>query len=327
MTGHIGRREFITLLGGATVWPLPARAQQLVDKFPKIGFLQGVQNENVVAFIQALQAAGYTDGQNVRIETRIYGTMLDRLGELARELADLQCSTIVAAAPYAIRAARGATSTIPIVGIDLESDPVASGWAKSLSRPGGNLTGLFLDIPELGGKQIELLREAVPTLSRLGVLWDATIGAVQFRATEAAARSSTGIELHSLPIRRAGDLDGVFDRAVSERVDGVVILSSPLINGERLHIAELALKNRLPTISLFTEVPKSGALMAYGPNLPDMYRRAAIYVDRVLKGAKASDLPIERPSRFELEINLKTARALDVEVPPTLLARTDEVIE
>ena len=326
MTGHIGRREFITLLGGAAALPLATRAQQLVDKFPKIGFLQGVQNENVVAFIQALQAAGYTDGQNVRIETRIYGTMLDRLGELARELADLQCSAIVAAAPYAIRAATGATSTIPIVGIDLESDPVASGWAKSLSRPGGNLTGLFLDIPELGGKLIELLREAVPTLSRLGVLWDATIGAVQFRATEAAARDAQ-IELHSLPIQRAGDLDSVFNRAVSERVEGMVILSSPLINGERLHIAELALKKRLPTISLFNEFPKSGALMAYGPNLPDMYRRAAIYVDRVLKGAKASDLPIERPSRFELEINLKTAKSLGLEVPPTLLARADEVIE
>jgi putative ABC transport system substrate-binding protein len=324
----IRRRDFVILLGCGTVaaWPLAARAQQTVGKFPKIGFLQGSQNENVAAFIQALQAAGYTDGQNVRIETRIYGTMLDRLGEFASELVDLQCNVILAAAPYAIRAAAGATSTVPIVGIDLESDPVASGWAKSLSHPGGNLTGLFLDIPELGGKQIELLREAVPTLSRLGVLWDATIGAVQFRATEAAARSA-GIELHSLPIRRAGDLDGVFDRAVSERVDGVVILSSPLINGERLHIAELALKNRLPTISLFTEFPKSGALMAYGPNLPDMYRRAAIYVDRVLKGAKVSDLPIERPSRFELVINLKTAKALGLDVPPSLLARADEVIE
>src|SRR5262249_39067925 len=217
---RVKRREFIALLGGAAAWPLAARAQQLVDKFPKIGFLQGVQNENVVAFIQALRAAGYTDGQNVRIETRIYGTMLDRLGELARELADLQCSAIVAAAPYAIRAATGATSTIPIVGIDLESDPVASGGAKSLSRPGGNVTGLFLDIPELGGKLIELLREAVPTLSRLGVLWDATIGAVQFRATEAAARDAR-IELHSLPIQRAGDLDSVFNRAVSERVEGM----------------------------------------------------------------------------------------------------------
>jgi len=321
------RREFVKLLGGAAVaWPLAAGAQQSVGKFPKIGFLQGSQNENVAAFIQALRAAGYTDGQNVRIETRIYGTMLDRLGEFARELVDLQCNVILAAAPYAIRAAAGATSTVPIIGIDLESDPVASGWAKSLSHPGGNLTGLFLDIPELGGKQIELLREAVPTFSRLGVLWDATIGAVQFRATEAAARSAA-IELHSLPIRRAGDLDSVFDRAVSERVDGVVILSSPLINGERLHIVELALKNRLPTISLFTGFPKSGALMAYGPNLPDMYRRAAIYVDRVLKGAKVSDLPIERPSRFELVINLKTANALGITFPITLLGRADEVIE
>jgi putative ABC transport system substrate-binding protein len=141
-----------------------------------------------------------------------------------------------------------------------------------------------------------------------------------------AARAAR-IELHSLSIQRADDLDGVFDRAVNERVDGVVILSSPIINGERVHIANLALKNGLPTISLFTVFPKSGVLMAYGPNLPDMYRRAAIYVDRILKGAKASDLPIERPSRFELVINLKTAKALGLEVPPTLLARADEVIE
>jgi putative ABC transport system substrate-binding protein len=324
----IGRREFITLLAmtPAAAWPLAVRAQQSGSKLPKVGFLQGSENENVAAFIQALRAAGYTDGQNVQIETRIYATMLDRLGEFARELIDLRCSVIVAAGPYAIRAVTRATSTVPVVGIDLESDPVAIGWAKSLSRPRGNLTGLFLDIPELGGKQIELLREAVPTFSHLGVLWDAAIGSVQFRATEAAARGAQ-IELHSLPIQRAEDIDTVFGRAVSERVDGVVILSSPLINRERLHIADLTLKNRLPTISLFTDFPKSGALMAYGPNLPDMYRRAAVYVDRILKGIKVIDLPIERPSRFELVINLKTAKALGLDIPPSLLARADEVIE
>ena len=196
------RREFITLLGGAAaMWPLAARAQQAMGKIPKIGFLQANENENVAAFIQGLRNAGYIDRQNALIESRIYGTMLDRVVEFANELIALKCDVIFAAAPYAIQAAMRATSTIPIVGVDLESDPVASGWAKSLGHPGGNVTGFFLDLPELGGKQIELLREAVPTLSSLAVLWDSTVGLVQFRATESAAQAAK-ITLHSLPIRR-----------------------------------------------------------------------------------------------------------------------------
>jgi putative ABC transport system substrate-binding protein len=323
----VRRRDFIVLVGGAAaVWPFAARAQQSMGRVPRIGFLQGTQNENAAAFFQGLRDAGHIDGQNARIETRFFGPIFDRLGEFANELVGLQCNVIVAAAPYAIQAATQATSTIPIVGIDLESDPVANGWARSLGRPGGNLTGLFLDIPELGGKQIELLREGVPTLSHPAVLWDSTIGAPQFRATEGAARAA-GLKLLSLPIQHSGDFDIAFDRAVSESVDGVVILSSPLILGERTRIAELALKTRLPTISLFTLFPKSGGLMAYGPNLPDMYKRAASVVDRILKGARVGEMPIERPSRFDLVINLKTAKALGLTMPPVLLVRADEVIE
>ena len=202
-----------------------------------------------------------------------------------------------------------ATSTIPIVGIDLESDPVASGWAKSFGRPGSNFTGLFLDLPELSGKQIEFLKDAVPTLSYLGVLWDSTIGVVQFRATQAAARE-TGVTLHSLPIQSPQDFKDTFDRAAREPIHGVVVLSSPLILEQRLQIAEWAMKARLPTISLFTSFPRSGGLMAYGPSLPDMYKRAATYVDRILKGARVADLPIERPIKFELVINLRTAKVL-----------------
>ena len=317
------RREFIALVGGAAAWPRAARAQ---GKVSRIGFLQGVQNENASAFIRGLQDVGYIDGQNARIETRFFATAFDRLGEFANELVGLQCDVIVAAAPYAIRAATTATRTISIVGIDLESDPVAAGWAASISHPGGNLTGLFLDIPELGGKQIELLKEAVPILARLAVLWDSTIGGVQFRATEAAGRT-IGIKLQSLPIQKSSDISDAFNRAVSERVDGLVILSSPLILAERPLIADLALKSRLPTISLFTLFPKSGGLIAYGPNLPDMYKRAATVVDRLLKGARVGEMPIERPSRFDLVINLKTAKALGLTVPSSLLARADEVIE
>ena len=321
------RREFITLLGGAAVaWPLAARGQRLAGKVPRIGFLQRVQNEMVVAFIQGLRDAGYIDGRNAQIETRIFETTLDRLPDLANELVDLKCNVIVAASRYAFEAAMRATSTTPIVGIDLESDPVASGWAKSLGRPGGNFTGLFLDLPELSGKQIELLKEAVPTLSRLGVLWDSAIGAVQFDAAQAAARAA-GVTLLSLPIRSPEDFKDAFDRAARERIHGVVVLSSPLILEKRLQIVEWAMKARLPTISLLTFFPRAGGLMAYGPNLPDMYKRAATYVDRILKGAKVAELPIERPTRFALVINLKTAKALGLTIPESFLLRADEVIE
>jgi putative ABC transport system substrate-binding protein len=325
--GQLKRREFITLLGGAAAgWPFAAGAQQLADKVPRIGFLQSFRNENVVAFIQGLRDTGYINGQNALIETRIFGTTLDRLSDLAKELVDLKCDVIVAASRYAFEVAMKATSTIPIVGIDLESDPVASGWAKSLGRPGSNFTGLFLDLPELSGKQIEFLKDAVPTLSHLGVLWDSTIGVVQFRATQAAAREA-GVTLHSLPIQSPEDFKGTFDRAAREPIHGVVVLSSPLILEQRLPIAEWAMKVRLPTISLFTSFPRSGGLMAYGPSLPDMYKRAATYVDRILKGARVADLPIERPIKFELVINLKTAKALGLMIPESFLLRADEVIE
>ena len=305
------RREFITLVGGAAVWPLAARAQQQ-SKLPRIGFLQRIRNENVVAFIQALRDAGYVDGQNAVIETRIFETTLDRVPDLAKELVDLKCDVILAASQYAFGAAMKATTTIPIVGIDLENDPVASGWVRSLARPGGNFTGLFLDLPELGGKQIELLKEVVPSLSKPGALWDSVIGEAQFRATQTAAQAAR-VTLHSLPIRGPEDFKDAFDRAAREQIDGVVILSSPLILERRSQIVEWAIKARLPTISLFTLFPGSGGLMAYGPSLPDMYKRAAMYIDRILKGARAADLPIERPTKFTLVINVKTARAIGVD--------------
>jgi putative ABC transport system substrate-binding protein len=321
------RRQFIALLGGAAAArPVVARAQQLVGKVPRIGFLQRIRNENVVAFTQGLRDAGYVDGQSALIETRIYETTLDRLPDFAKELVDLKCDVIVAGSQYAFEAVIRATSTTPIVGIDLESDPVARGWVQSLGHPGGNFTGLFLDLPELSGKQIELLKEAAPTLSRLGVLWDSYIGEFQFLATQTAARTA-GVALHSIPIKRPEDFKDAFDRAARERIDGVVFLSSPLILEQRLPIAEWATKARLPTISLFTALPRAGGLMAYGPNLPDIYKRTANYVDRILKGSKVADMPVERPTRFELVINLKSAKVLRLTVPHSLLSRADEVIE
>src|SRR5262245_27587349 len=198
------RREFLGGVGTAAAWPLAARAQQRIANAPRVGFLLNVQSELVEALFEAFRNAGYIEGQNVTREIRFAGNTLDRIDHFAGELVALNCNLIFAAGPYSIQALKKATSTIPLVAIDLESDPVANGWAASIARPGGNLTGFFLDLPELGGKQLELLKEAVPTLSRLALLWDSTVGLVQFRATEAAARTA-GVEPLSLPIQRQDD--------------------------------------------------------------------------------------------------------------------------
>jgi ABC-type uncharacterized transport system substrate-binding protein len=320
------RREFITLLGIAAAWPLTARAQQQAGKLPRIGSILTEPSELVEALSQGLREAGYVDGQNIVLDTRYHHGSLERIDEIARELVALKCSVIVAGSQYAIRAVLKETNTIASVGIDLESDPVANGWVKSLARPGGNFTGLFLDIPELGGKQIELLKNVVPTLTRLAVLWDAVIGALQFQAIEMAARSS-GVTLESFPIRTAGEINDALERAARRRVDGMMVLTSPPIFNQRSQIADLALKARLPTICGFNLYPKAGGLMAYGPNFPSMFKRAASYVDRILSGANPGEFPIERPTKFELVINLKTAKALDLQVPWQLQQLADEVIE
>jgi len=320
------RRAFIgTLAGGLLVAPLAAEAQP-TEKVARIGFLQRQRNENVTAFTQGLQEAGYVESRNLALEIRIYGGKEDTLPRLAAELVFLKCDVIVAASPYAITAAWNATRTVPIVGVDLESDPVANGWARSLSQPGGNVMGEFLDLPELGGKQIQLLREVVPEVARVAVLWDATIGQVQVRATEAAARTAR-VQAQSLGMRLAADLPEAFARAVRAHAQGMIVLSSPILLGLREEISKLALTHHLPAISLFTSYPPAGALMAYGPNLAEMYKRLAIYVDRILKGERPSDLPIARPTRFDLVINLKTAKALGLTIPPSLLQRADQVIE
>jgi putative tryptophan/tyrosine transport system substrate-binding protein len=320
------RREFISLLSGAAAWPLAAPAQQSIGKLPRIGSIQTFANENTEAFELGLREAGYVHDRNVLLETRFHRGSVERIDEFAAEFVALKCDVIFATAPYGIRAVLKATSTIPIVGLDLESDPVANGWVRSIARPGGNLTGLFLDIPELGGKQIELLREAVPTAENLGVLWDPTIGAIQFEATEMAARSA-GVRLQSLPIQPLGEIDDAIEGARRAHVHGLIVLTSPLIFNQRSHIAELALAARLPTISIFSTFPRVGGLMAYGPVLPALFKQAASYVARILGGAKAGELPIERPSRFELVINLKSAKALGLQLPLFLQQRADEVIE
>lgn len=306
--------------------PVLAHAQRPPDDLPRICSVHTARNENSEGLFRGLREAGLMDGQNVRIDARFHGAALEGLDKIVRDFVGLKCRVIFASNPYAIQAATRATKTIPIIGVDLESDPVASGLAKSVARPGGNFTGFFLDIPELGGKQIELLIEAVPAVSRLAVIWDATIGETQFRAAETARRPA-GVALQSLPIRREQDINEAIQKALHDQARGLVVLSSPLIYQHRSQIASIALNARLPTISLFNTFPKEGGLMAYGPDFPAIYTQAAGYVARVFAGANPGDLPIQRPTKFELIINLRTAKALGLEIPLLLQQRADEVIE
>lgn len=321
------RRDFLAGISAACAWTPAARGQSSEQhRLPTIGVIGGGDQENYEAFVEGLHELGYVSGQTVTLEARFYGASVERTEDFAREIVSLECNVIFASTPPAVYAAMGVTRVIPTIGIDLEDDPVANGWAQSIARPGGNLTGIFPGLPELGGKQIELLKEAVPSLADVAVLWDATIGAAQFHATEAAARA-LGIKPVSLPVREAKDVKAAVERALRARPQGLLILTSPMIFLQREPIVDLALKGRLPTISGFTSFARAGALMAYGADLPSMFKRAASFADRILRGAKAGELPIERPSKFELVINVKTASALGLEIPWQLQQLADEVIE
>jgi putative ABC transport system substrate-binding protein len=283
---------------------------------------------SVGAFLTGLQEADYTRGTNVRVEARYAQGKLDRFKVIARELVALPADVLVTSNPYATQAAREASHTVPIVvALDYETDPVARGWIASIARPGGNVTGLFLDQPEMTGKLLELLKEAVPAGSRVAVLWDETIGRSQFETTQEAARVK-GLAIRSLGVRRAEDLAQAFEAAARERADCLIMLTSPLLSIHRARISHLALKHRLPGITLFTNFPAFGLLMAYGPNQPDAFRRAATqYVIPILRGARPADLPIQRPEKFELVVNLKTAKALGLTMSQSLLVRADQVIQ
>lgn len=317
----IERRTFLRF-ATAVLAPaaISATAQQPAPA-PRVGVVSGTQ-ENFDAFVAALGERGYVDGRTVAIERRRSGDELFSPGELA------QLAVVVVGGPYRVTLAMNGSKVIPIVAVDLESDPVASGFAQSLARPGGRVTGVFLDLPELGGKQIQLLREVAPAMRRVGILWDEEIARPQYDATVRGALAA-GLSPVSLPYRSLdlAKIEAAFDRARAERVDGLVILTAPLIARYFPQIADLALKHRLPTISPFNRFPRAGGALAYGPDLPDMFRQLAGYVDRILKGAKPGDLAIQRPSRFVMVINVKTVKALGLTVPPSLLARADEVIQ
>jgi putative tryptophan/tyrosine transport system substrate-binding protein len=320
------RRAFITLLGGAAAWPLAARAQQ-ARKIPRIGVLWPNPPATFDFMRQGLKDFGYVEGQNISFEFRWAEGKLDQLPELAAELVRLQVDVIVTLAPQATLAAKHATRTIPIVFVAM-GDPLASGVVASLARPGANLTGTTRMISEMSAKHVELLKEAVPSLAKLAVLWNPTNSSHRpaLQAVHASARSLS-LEVHPLEVRAPAELDSIFAAIIRERADGVLFIADPIFFIQLKRMADFIASSRLPAIANFVEFPKLGGLMGYAPSLPDEFRHAASHIDKILKGANPADLPVEQPTRFQLVINLKAAKALGLELSPTLLARADEVIE
>ncbi|MEO8133901.1 MAG: ABC transporter substrate-binding protein [Betaproteobacteria bacterium] len=324
----IDRRTFVgTVAGGLLGAPFIADAQQ-AGKLPVVGVLVNNAAGSVTldAFTKGLRDLGYVAGKNIIIDIRSADGKPGALPGLAADLVQRGVDTIFASGPAAIRAARDATAVTPIVAMDLETDPVEAGWVKSLARPGGNLTGLFLNLPGLAGKWLELLKAAAPGIRRVGLLWDSTTGSAQLAAAKSAA-PAFAIDLQVMEVRRGEEIDAALRAGVGAGSRALVVLSSPAISNHQQRIADFALKNRLPAISPFRIFTDAGGLLAYGPDFNDMRRRAASYVDKILKGAKLGDLPIEQPTKYEMVINLKTAKALGLTIPQTLLLRADEVIQ
>jgi putative ABC transport system substrate-binding protein len=320
------RREFITLLGGAAVtWPLGARAQQA--KLPRIGVLTRLADARSEAFRQGLRDLRYVEGQNITIEWRFSGDRTEQLSELAAELVGLNVDLIVATSSVPARAALAATKTIPIVFVAV-SNPVEFGLVKSLAQPGGNITGLSNTNVELNGKRLEILREVLPGIRRVAVLFNPKnpVSRASLTELEGPARM-LGIELASFEAPSAFELGVAAVAALGWRPDAMFVAPDPLFFDQARQLGDFTTKHRLPTMHTNREHAEAGGLIGYGPSLPDMYRRAATYVDKILKGTRPSELPVEQPSKFELIINRKIAKAIGLTMPPTLLARADEVIE
>jgi len=316
----IGRRQVLTALTTALLGvPRHVWAQRV----PRV-VLYGTAPAWQEIVSSALRDLGWVDGSIV-VEWRNPGPG----AELEKDLRDTvgrHVDVFIMGGPDRIRAAMKATRKIPIVGIDLESDPVATGFVHSLARPGGNVSGVWMDLPELTGKQLQYLRETVPKLSRIGVIWDERVGKAPYAEAETVARA-LNISLHPVPLHSSGEADDVMKRLLVERPQAILLITAPVVFSSLSRVAELARQNRLPSICPFSTYPASGGLLAYGPDFPTMWRQTASYVNRILKGAKVGDLPVERPSKFVLIINLKTAKALGLTIPPSLLLRADQVIE
>jgi len=329
------RREFIMAVGSVTVWPLAALAQQSRIA-PRIGYLTTGSLElpssraAFNAFHKGLSEYGYIDGQNIFVEVRSADSKVERFPALARELVGLNVDLFVATNSLAARAAQQATSTIPIV-VPVMGDPVGDGLVASLARPGGNITGLTFLGPQLVPKRLSLLKEALPTVSQVAVLWhpgaygESTMKSMMNEAEEAAR--ALGVHLRFVAVGGPDELQQAFSAIGAARADTVLVFPSPMLFTERKRIVDLATQHRLPLMAMGKEFVQLGGLMSYGADITDLNRRCVFYVDKILKGAKPTDLPVEQPTKFDLFINLKTAQMLGIEIPTSLLARVDEVIE
>jgi putative tryptophan/tyrosine transport system substrate-binding protein len=308
--------------------PIAALAQ--ADRPAKIGFLHPGSEPAVTVrarqIVEGLREVGYREGSDFILLTRQADFMTERLADLARGLVEAQVTAIVAPARPAVEAARSATKLGPIIALDLETDPVAAGLVASLSRPGGNLTGIFFDFPDIAPKWLQLLKEALPALRRLAVLYDPGVGTLQLTAVRAAA-ASLGIELKELEVNKPADLAPEFEAARHDGADAMIALSSPIFATNSQSLADLGIKHRLPGFSVFPDFVQAGGLMAYGPEINDLYRQLGQLVGKVISGRLPAELPVERPTRIKFAINLKTANALGVSIPLPLLARADQVIE
>ena len=319
--------QIITLLFG--VLPLFLYEAQPAAKVPRIGVLLvgSAGGPALEAFRQGLHDLNYIEGKNIIIEYRFAKGNPDRIPDLAADLIHKKVDVIITAGTAQARVIQQATATIPII-LAVSGDPVATGLVASLARPGKNITGLSMISPELSGKGLELLKEAVPKIGRVGVLWDSVVpdNTLDFKTTQLAARA-LGLKLQSLEVRSPEDLEGAFSIVAKQRLDALAVIGGGIINSHQKRILAFEAKNRLPAIHEILWFAEAGGLMAYGVNFADLFRRAATYVDKILKGRKPADLPVEQPKKFELVINLKTAKLIGLTIPPNLLARADKVIQ
>jgi putative ABC transport system substrate-binding protein len=326
------RRVFISCIAISLLAAPFAVEAQPAGKIPQIGFLVAASASDsayarlIEAFRQGLRDLGYVEGRNIVVEYRYADGKYERLPALAAELVRLKVDVIVSHGTNAPLAAKKATSAIPIV-MTSAGDPVGSGLVSSLARPGGNVTGLSLMIPELGGKRLQLLKEILPGLSRVAVLWNAANPYASLVVREMEATATTlGVQLQSLVVRGPDDFEGALAAATTGRAGALTAVEDPLTITKRRQIVDFAAKRRLPAIYGVKEFVDAGGLMSYGANFADLWRRSATYVDKILKGAKPADLPVQQPTKFEFVINLKTAKALGLTIPPSVLLRADEVI-
>ena len=319
------RRSFvISLAATLSGMAVPATAQQSA-RLPVVGFLTSGGADSFAQFQSAMRDLGYIEGKNIVIERRSSAGELAPLKKLAAELVQLKVDVLYATGPAAVSAARNATTAIPIVAFDLETGPVATGLVRTLSRPGGNLTGLFLDLPGLAGKWVELLHQAVPDRRSLNVLWDSPTVSAQLNAVRSAA-DRLRIDIQVFEIHNGGDLDRALSASTATPTHPLVLLSSPLVSAKSKQIAELTLRHSLPAISAFRAFADNGGLMSYGPNLLAFRRFAAAYVDKILKGIQPADLPIQQPDTFEFVINLQTAAKFGLTVPQSLLVSATDLV-